>query len=142
MDEQQEIKTCSLCKNDYLIEEFYPRTDRPKSTHSWCKFCSRERRNAHRTSRAAERRKQYDAGEITPMVEKWCKLCDDVLPADMFYRRWDTNSLLSHYCKSCHVADDTRRKQIMRKKRRIEHDLGVLLGTTRHVEDWYEGIDE
>ena len=62
--------------------------------------------------RAEERRAAHKAGELHPMPEKWCKMCDDVKDFTEFYIRYDCNGLLSQYCKECHKKDCKIRKQI------------------------------
>ena len=73
---------------------------------------SRERGKARRL----RKKELFEAGEIQPISEKWCRLCDDVKPWDEFYMKWDSQDLLSHYCRACHVADDALRKRINRNK--------------------------
>ena len=108
------VKACSKCKTDYCLEEFYPRKERDGHS-SWCKFCIRQAHNSSGKVRREQRRAEYRAGTLKPTVEKWCIICDDVKASEEFYLKWDSADLLSKYCRKCHVADDTRRKQIQRK---------------------------
>jgi hypothetical protein len=115
------IKKCVRCKEEYMFEEFYEVSDRADGHAGTCKWCYLSLQRTRRTLRAQQRKEDYAAGLIKPMAERWCKLCDDVKAASEFYRRWDTDSLLSHYCKECHIADNTRRVQIMRAKHSGSH---------------------
>lgn len=120
-----ETKRCSNCKVVRSLEDFYTRTGRTASG-SWCKICtctmSRERGKARRL----RKKELFEAGELQPISEKWCRLCDDVKPWGEFYMKWDAQDLLSHYCRACHVSDDTMRKRRERKKKRL-HSITLRL---------------
>lgn len=64
--------------------------------------------------KVAQRRADYKAGILKPAIEKWCKMCDQVLPTEAFYIRFDADHLLSHYCRECHKKDCKIRKRIKR----------------------------
>ena len=63
-----------------------------------------------------ERKAAYNNDTLRPMVEKWCRMCDDVKPSRDFYIRFDYDGLLSQYCRKCHMKDCKTRKQIKRKQ--------------------------
>ena len=107
------IKKCRKCRVDYCTEEFYARTDRD-SLSSWCRFCITEMHRANGKALREQRKKLFNSGELKPISEKWCILCDDVKPWQEFYMKWDAKDLLSHYCRMCHVSDDTKRKRRQR----------------------------
>ena len=100
-----EIKQCSKCNEEFLLEEFYKRRDR-NAPVSQCKWCCKEEVKKRQKKRRAKRKQQYADGEIQPISEKWCVLCDEVKPWQAFYIKYDCSTLLSHYCKSCHNSDN------------------------------------
>lgn len=69
-------------------------------------------RTATAQRRAEERRAAYEAGELQPAEERWCRMCDEVKPHQDFYLRFDTDTLLSHYCRECHKKDCKIRKRL------------------------------
>ena len=99
------IKKCTSCKTEYLEEEFYRRSDRDQLM-SQCKFCYGDAVKKRQRKRRAERKEAYKNGEIQPIEEKWCKLCDDVKSWEEFYIKYDATDLLSHYCRECHKKDN------------------------------------
>ena len=99
------VKRCSKCKDEFLIEDFYRRSDRDAPV-SQCKFCSAEGTRERQKKRRAKKKEQFENGEIKPISEKWCILCDQVLPWQDFYMRYDSSDLLSHYCRKCHNKDN------------------------------------
>ena len=99
------IKKCSKCKEEYLLEEFYTRSDTGRPV-SQCKWCCKESVKQRQRKMRAKRKKDYKLGNIKPIAEKWCKLCDQVLPWQDFYIRFDCSDLLSHYCRKCHNSDN------------------------------------
>ena len=64
--------------------------------------------------RYEERRKAYENGSLLPIEEKWCKMCDEVKSHKDFYLRFDLDTLLSHYCRKCHVKDNVQYKKRVR----------------------------
>ena len=107
-----EIKQSTTCEVEYCLEEFYIRRDRGDKPTSQCKFCIGEATRSRQKIRREERKRDYKNGLISPEPEKWCILCDEVKPFEEFYLRYDAQDLLSHYCRKCHMADNSMRKRL------------------------------
>ncbi len=112
----EEFKTCTKCKTEFLIEEFYTRADRPGWRVPQCKYCTKAKVRETQETRRARVKEQYESGTLEVMEEKWCRICDEVKPSSQFYMKWDSNDYLSHACKSCHKYDCKVRARIKKKK--------------------------
>ena len=120
--EELGIKKCSKCKEEFLLEEFYRRSDRDAPV-SQCKWCCAEGVRERQKKRRAKKKKQFENGEIKPIAEKWCIVCDQVLPWQDFYIKFDAGDLLSHYCRKCHNSDNKEyRKRTGYKRKKNENN--------------------
>jgi len=108
----EEFKTCTKCKTEYLIEEFYTRSDRPGWRVPQCRFCVTAAVRTTQEERRVRIKEAYESGKLTVITEKWCKVCDEVKPSDQFYMKWDSKDYLSHFCKECHKYDCKIRARI------------------------------
>jgi len=81
------LKVCAKCNNIRKIEDFWPNSKEADGYHTVCETCMLE---------VARKNK-------TLPKEKKCPICEQILPASMFYKNAGGSSKdgLSWYCKRC-----------------------------------------
>lgn len=98
-----ETLICKCCGEEKAKEDFYLDKKSPNGRlRQPCKDCIREQ--------GKKKRAEYK-NNINMPEEKECNTCHKVLPKDMFHKRSDTPSGLSHECKEC--AKVTRHKHYL-----------------------------
>lgn len=102
-DQTSPQKRCTLCHEIKPLTDFTKRKNRSDGRQSWCKLCSKEKRQ------------QYVAGikiEVDPNQTRQCSLCHETKPVTEFYASPDCLYGVKGQCKTCY----TPRHNAHRKK--------------------------
>jgi len=119
----EELKRCTNCDKEKPLDQYYYKDE--DSFRSECIECYRKDAKLKGKERREKNRKLYAEGTIEPMQEKWCKICDDVKSWEEFYFNFQSESLLSSYCKECHKKDTAQRKRLKNLRKFTDEGLNV-----------------
>jgi len=83
------MKTCTICKTEKYISEFYKDSRKTDKLQSHCKICDKDKKLKRKT-------------KLKPiLIEKKCSRCNKIKPIKYFNKDTHTNSGYKTYCKEC-----------------------------------------
>lgn len=89
------MKTCSICKIDKDLEDFYPRSKKDTAKKSKCKKCSNLIRAEYK------RRKPKPIKEKKIITNKQCLVCKTIKESTEFRKKKDNTCGFGSTCKEC-----------------------------------------
>lgn len=109
-------KSCSICKEEKLLSEFWERKGREGQWHSWCKLCAASERQA---------RDAANPEKIAEQKHRWLLNNKDVVyTKHARYRKNIRDQVFDHYGNSCVCCGETSREFLA-----IDHTKG---GGSKH----------
>ena len=115
--EGEDLFNCTKCKLSLPVSAFYKKNGRKRGVQYECKACTDMRRGGNELVR---RNKKQPEG--LKDNEKWCPVCDTILPVECYYKAANRPDGLTHSCRNCHNGR-TKKGKIESARRTALHKL-------------------